>query len=393
MIAHYTGNFNDNSENNRFNEIFHLLNQQEGVTCEIYTSDFSHKWKKEKLTSISPIGVNYVYEPPYFKNISMKRIFSHSVFAWNVLKQIIRSKDHYDVVYVGFPTPMAFLAAVLIAKRLNAKLIVDIQDIWPEAFSLALPKKLRPISGIIFGPFILFNKFCFSKVDYAISVSKTYVKTYRKFLRKSVPVHVCFLGTSLNKFDDEKPSFSLVRKYNLNLCYVGKLSHSYDISNAIKAVRALPSNIDVGFHIFGTGPQKSKFEIEAQDCPNIHFYGNLSYNVLPSALRSCDVGLNVIVKDAAQSITNKHADYAAGGLAVINSQENGEYRDIVTDFNLGLNVEVEDWRDLSEKVLFLYEDRKILLEMKENSRKFAERYMDRDNTYPKLLEFILPNDK
>jgi glycosyltransferase involved in cell wall biosynthesis len=345
------------------------------------------------LISDTPKGVNYIYEPPYSKNISFRRIFSHSIFAWNVLKRIIKSKENYDVVYVGFPTPMAFLAAILIAKRLNARLIVDIQDLWPEAFILALPKKIRFISGIIFSPFILINKFCFSKIDCAIAVSETYIQTYRNFFKKSVPVHVCFLGTSLDKFDDGKPSFSLARNYDLNLCYVGKLSHSYDISSAIKAVRALPLNIDVGFHIFGTGPQKSIFQEEAQDCLNIHFYDNLSYDVLPTALRACDVGLNVIVKDAAQSITNKHADYAAGGLAVINTQENAEYRNIVTDFHFGFNVTVEDWLDLKGKVLQLYNDRKLLFEMKQNSRKFAQLYMNRDNTYPKLMEFILQNDK
>ena len=364
------------------------MNSQVNINCVIYTSSFSHKWKKQKKISDLPEGVNYIYEPPYSKNISFKRIYSHSIFAFNVLKEILRSKKRYDFVYVGFPTPMALLAGVIFAKKQNAKLVVDIQDIWPEAFNLALPKKLRPFGKLIFSPFSLFNKICFSKVDYAIAVSETYIETYRNFLKKHIPSHVCFLGTSLEKFDDGKATFFLAQKYDLNLCYVGKLSHSYDISSAIKAVRELPQKSNIGLHIFGTGPLKNAFEKEAANCTNIHFYGNLSYDVLPSALRSCDVGLNVICKDAAQSITNKHADYAAGGLAVLNTQESEEYRNLLTDFDFGINVKVEDWQALSEKVLNLYEDKKLLDKYKQNSRKFAETRMNRDSSYPKLLEFI-----
>ena len=35
----------------------------------------------------------------------------------------------------------------------------------------------------------------------------------------------------------------------------------------------------------------------------------------------CDIAVNSISKGAAQSIINKHGDYAAAGLPVVNTQE------------------------------------------------------------------------
>ena len=60
---------------------------------------------------------------------------------------------------------MLMVAAVVLAKKMKAKLIVDIQDIWPEAFYLALPKYYKGLLKLAFSPFELLNRYCFSQTD------------------------------------------------------------------------------------------------------------------------------------------------------------------------------------------------------------------------------------
>ena len=62
IIAHYTGAFERGNENNRINEIFHRLNNLDGVQCEIITSSFSHKWKKQKKKPTEP-NITFIHEP------------------------------------------------------------------------------------------------------------------------------------------------------------------------------------------------------------------------------------------------------------------------------------------------------------------------------------------
>lgn len=54
---------------------------------------------------------------------------------------------------------------------------------------------------------------------------------------------------------------------------------------------------------------------------------------------SCDIVVNPITGGAAASIINKHADYAACGHPVVNSQEANEYRKLVEEYDMGLNCE------------------------------------------------------
>ena len=69
------------------------------------------------------------------------------------------------------------------------------------------------------------------------------------------------------------------------------------------------------------------------------FMGRKSYEEMVGIMCSCDLVVNPIVKGAAQSITNKVGDYALSGLAVINTQENPEYRELIEQYGCGINCE------------------------------------------------------
>ena len=69
------------------------------------------------------------------------------------------------------------------------------------------------------------------------------------------------------------------------------------------------------------------------------FYGRLSYEKMCGEISECDVAVNPIVHGAAQSIINKHADYAAAGIPIINTQEAMEYRNLIDDYRCGINCE------------------------------------------------------
>lgn len=55
-------------------------------------------------------------------------------------------------------------------------------------------------------------------------------------------------------------------------------------------------------------------------------------------LCSCDIAVNPIKKGSAGSIINKVGDYAAAGIPVVNTQENLEYKNILEEYNAGINV-------------------------------------------------------
>lgn len=55
------------------------------------------------------------------------------------------------------------------------------------------------------------------------------------------------------------------------------------------------------------------------------------------ALVACDMAVNPIVGTSIASNINKHADYAASGKPVLNTQKSDEYRKLIDKYQMGFN--------------------------------------------------------
>ena len=105
-------------------------------------------------------------------------------------------------------------------------------------------------------------------------------------------------------------------------------------------------------------------------------------------LVQCDIVVNTISKGSACSIINKHGDYAAAGLPVLNTQECDEYRELVEEYQMGLNCKNSDAVDLAEKMEVIITDENLRKSMGKNARRCAEEKFDREKSYKKLIRCI-----
>lgn len=140
----------------------------------------------------------------------------------------------------------------------------------------------------------------------------------------------------------------------------------------------------------GDGPKKEEFQKYAisKDVDAV-FTGRLRYDQMCSLLCICDITINPIMRGAAQSIINKHADYAACGLPVVSSQENDEYRKLVEYYNMGFNCKNGSAADMAEKIAYLAQDETLRNNMGKNSRRCAQEKFDRKVTYMAIVDAIL----
>ena len=163
-----------------------------------------------------------------------------------------------DIIYCSIPSIDAAYYVTKYAKKNNIKLIIDIQDLWPEAFKMVL--NIPIISDIIFYPMNKKANFVYKNADEIIGVSETYVNRALKVNKKVEKGLSVFLGTDLNYFDSLIKSS---KKYNnFTIVYVGTLGHSYNIKliiDALEQVR-LKYNKNINFLIMGDGPLKNEFQ-------------------------------------------------------------------------------------------------------------------------------------
>lgn len=388
MVAQYSIDFKI-GDNGRFTDLAECFAAIDDTV--LVTSDFSHGEKKKKQPEKLPdrYAVQFVETPAYQKNISLKRIYSCAVFAKNARKYL-ETLDDLKLVYCAVPTPDAGKEVAQFCKKRGIPFVLDIQDLWPDAFYMVL--NIPVVSKLLFAPMKYTADSAYRMTDNLVAVSQTYIDRATKEIGHTAKRElVAFLGNSMKRFDaaaQAAPKASGAEPFTVG--YIGTLSYSYDLPIVIQAVAHLQKKgKQIRLLVMGRGPLQEKFEALAKEYAiDAEFTGMLPYEEMVKRLVGCHVAVNPIVKGSAGSIINKVGDYAAAGLPVVNTQECPEYRELVEKYRCGINCPVGQWKPVAQALEKLLEDEHLRMEMGANARRLAEDKFDRDRSYLRIADFV-----
>ena len=381
----------DEVGNNRFLYLAQILCQQD-YEVEIITTDFSHKAKKTRETDpglirVLPYKFTMLPEPGYPKNVCLKRFYSHYCFGRR-LKRYMSGMEKPDLVYAAIPSLDAAGAAAEYCRENDIPFIVDVQDLWPEAFKMVF--NIPVVSDLLFAPMTRVADMIYRQADSIVAVSNTYKERGLKRNRKDEAGLCVYLGTDLNVFDENAHKNAMEKPEDeLRIAYVGTLGHSYNIEIILDALDLLPEELteNLVFEVLGDGPLLERFKVRAERSKvRTEFMGRLDYGKMTGYLRCADIAVNPITKGAAQSIINKHADYAAAGLPVVSTQECQEYRNLLETYQCGINCLPEDTQAVADALERLLCDAELRRKMGANSRKMAEERFNRAATYQEIVK-------
>jgi len=381
--------------NGRFRYLAQRIDKSK-ATVEVVTTDFSHSKKTrryvcEQALKASDYKVTLLHEPGYTKNISIRRYISHYGLGDN-LRRYLTQRKRPDVVYCAVPPTSVAKVAAEYAKEHGIPFVIDVQDIWPDAFRMFFDCPL--ISDFLFYPVKREADYVYASADHIIAVSETFANRALNANTKCKEATVVYLGTDLQQFDvlAAENAVDTKNKKELWVAYVGTLSHSYDIPTVIDALAILKTQkgINVKFVVMGDGPLRETFELYAQKKDVwVEFTGRLGYGKMVGLLTACDIAVNPIVRGSGGSILNKHADYSAAGLPVLNTQDSMEYRQLVDEWQIGLNCKSGDAHDLAAKMLEFIQSKELREKCSRNSRKLAEEKFDRRLTYSTIINILM----
>lgn len=393
IVAEYLDNIQDpKTYNSRFFTVADCL-MACGHSVRIVTTNFIHGTKQHVtgVTSYKNCELVALPEPGYPKNICLKRFYSHFVLSQN-LKGWLKTIEKPDLIYCAVPSLDFAYEAAKYAKKERIRFVLDIQDLWPEAFEMVV--NIPIISKLCFLPFRIRANKTYSAADQIVAVSQTYANRALQVNKKCKSACVVYLGTNLEQFDSYKSEAPALKKDtgDIWLGYVGTLGRSYDLKTVIDSMLLLrdkPYYKKLKLMVAGDGPLRQVFENYATK-NNVHacFTGRLPYPQMVSTLCQCDIAVNPIRRNSAGSIINKHADYAAAGIPVINSQESPEYRKLVDDYGMGLNCKCENAADMAEKLSLLIETEGLIYKMGFQARRCAQERFDRSTGYATIMKTI-----
>ena len=382
-----------------------------------WSSTWSHR---RKAVRKNPVGVmanegfsvRLVPVRPYAKNVSWSRFRSHRDFGRALERMALEGVasgqlERPDIILSSLPPLEGPEAAAKLARRMDSQFVVDLMDLWPETFDRLIPgpRWLRPfLSRFFLGGMQRRRREIIRSADAISSATQTYADTVLNDMApedpaaRGKPLHVCYLGAYLQEFlppprlppADEIPSEPVAQK-PLVCVYSGTLELSQDVDTAIAAAKRLSAaGTPAEIHIAGTGRMEASLRAAASSVTGscrVIIHGLLHRSAYVELLSKCDVGLVLVKPESLVAVPYKACDFAAAGLALVNSLP-GELAGLIDHYGAGVPYTCGDAASLASALTSLADDRRLLNDCRQASRRLAEAVFDREKTYPALAQWL-----
>ena len=295
-----------------------------------------------------------------YKGNGIERIKNMMQYAVGVL-QITKKFEKPDVIYASSPHPLTWLSAYVIAKRYNAKFIIETRDLWPETL-VAMGKISR--NSIIAKILYKLEKFIYKKADklvFTIEGGKAYVESIGLDMSK---VRYINNGVDIEEFNNNKEiniykEKELDKENTFKIIYTGSMGIANSLNYLIQAAELIQGKgyRDIQFILFGDGYEREELEeyVKKFNITNILFKGKIGKKYIPNILSKSD--LNVLVGNHIYLYKyglspNKIFDYYASGKPTLSNIECGY--DMLEKYNCGITVKGGSAEALVEGILKFY---------------------------------------
>ncbi len=305
-----------------------------GHDVVLWTADFNHTTKARRAIKDgvrAPFALEFVHEPPYSGNVSLRRMYSHWRYAreWERIATAYANKNGApDVIVASTPPLSACAAARRMARRFGAKLVVDVMDAWPETFERVAPRwALSPLRAIARANYLGANL--------VTVVADRYIDLVREYGYAGEALRF-YHGIDLGGRPDRRHSGN-----GLALAYVGNLGRTYDLSTVVRAVAELP---DATLDIAGRGDGEEPLRRLVADLgleSRVRFRGYLGEREMLELLSKCTVGVVPMASDSCVGVPYKLCDYAKSGLAIVSSL-GGESAALLARYRAGASYDPSD---------------------------------------------------
>jgi len=368
---------------NRFIAIAKLLSSDYNVT--LVTSRFCHILKSHRKIEpcLDQINVILIDEPGYVGNVSISRLYSHHIFCQNLRKFLLAYNSKIDLVYSAYPLIKTNYILGCLKEKLDFKLIMDIQDIWPESISGPIPILSSRLGKILISPVTYYANKTYAYAEALVAVSKTYMIRADVKNIKDQYKEVVYIGADDLHFTDEIKQFN---KTKIVATYIGTMAGSYDLETIVRASVRCHEQVEIQF--IGTGPHEERLKkLNSELGGYVKFLGTMPYDEAMRKLKNANIAINPICSTAQQSITNKLSDYFCCGLPILSCQENLEVQELLA-IGGGVNYQSGDSEDLAKNLIFLSENRHLLKKMSEINKQIAKENFLRIFSYKKIFELV-----
>lgn len=361
--------------------------KERGCDVHIITGQPSY-YKKEKLPAEEDyrgVSIRRVWCAGLDKNKKIGRAMNSIAFFISSFFAVSFSRK-VPLLIVSNP-PFLPLIGTLLKTIRGQKYIFLVHDVYPE---IAVKLGYLSENGLVTKMWERINRAIYSKADFIIVLGEYMEKEVRKKLKdsgKTQVIHNWADGKYFVPFNKEDNEFckeyDLVDK--LVILYAGNMGLFHDLETIIMTANKLKNDKTIKFVFIGGGGKKQKLMNIARelDLKNILFFpymasrhptSNNKNSEHPYPLLCGDISVVSLEKGiGGLAVPNKLYTSLAAGQAILGLVgEKSEIADVIKKYNCGFRVDQGNVEGLVKILERLYDDQKLLNEMKGNARKCFE---------------------
>ena len=314
------------------------------------------------------------------------------IFSGLIFGPILLRGRKYDVVFVyGLSPILLTIPAIFIAWLRRKRLVIWIQDLWPESLSA---------TGYVTSEFILRSveivvRWIYRHADLLLVQSRAFESSVAA-LAPGKPI--IYYPNSVDASFSQNLSEGLDQPLILELeggfpiIFAGNIGAAQAVECIVDAATLLRAESDIRFVVFGQGSRWEwmRREIEKRGLTNIYLAGRFPVQDMPGYMRKAAVLLVSLIDKPIFSLTvpNKIQAYMASGRPILASL-NGEGARLIHEANAGIAVPAEDHKALAEAILKLHSmSKEERHQLGLNGRKYYEENFDHDKLIDQLIGYL-----
>jgi glycosyltransferase involved in cell wall biosynthesis len=296
-------------------------------------------------------------------------------------------KGRYDIIFATSPPLFVGVSGYLLSIFKRSRFVLDVRDLWPAAATALGELSNKRIIQLAEKIELILYK----NAAAIVAVTRGFCEFIVRHGGDRKKIHYIPNGTVVEMFNPQPSDLELKASLGLEgkfiVTFAGTLGIAQGLWSLIHAAKLLRDHEDIALLFIGDGPVKRQLLELARDLQlaNTYFLPQVPVNHINPYLNISNVLLVSLKNDPVFDtfIPSKMFDFMACGKPIILSV-NGEARRIFEEANAGLYVPPENFYDLSDSIIYLYEHPELCRLYGENGRNFVIRNFSRAEQSEKL---------
>lgn len=320
------------------------------------------------------------------------RLLNYFSFVWTSYWRG-RKLGAYDFLLVESPPLFLGYSAMALSKKLRAKLIFNVSDLWPES-----AEKM----GIVSNKFLLkmayrLEEKCYRSSSLVTGQTMGIVENIQSRFPKT-KVHWLPNGVDVNFYNPTEIQTSGFRSKHgiasdqVVFFYGGILGHAQGLHTVLEAAKLIERQANCVIVLQGAGPERESLMAmnDKLGLSNVLFLPPVKKEEMPAILKEIDVALVPLRKlEIFQgAIPSKIFEALAMKKPVLLGVDGEAKRHFIDSAQAGVYFEPENATDLASKMMKMAEDLPSLIQMGENARQYVTTHFNRNNIAKDFLKVL-----